>query len=107
MKVGKLKQLLEKCDDNCDIVVSHGGSHELEIVAVIGSTNVDENKAHGYGLLTGDARVLRGYVQRIDQMIAKDPVNSAEWRRRKDFWLDEAKTLEAPFILAEFRELEG
>ena len=95
MKVGKLKQLLAKCDDDCDIVMAMGGSHELEIVAVIGSTNVEENRLHGYGLLTGGRHVLKAYISRMDQMIAQDPVCSAEWRRRKDFWLDEAKTLDA------------
>lgn len=103
MKVGKLKQLLAKCDDDCDIFVAHGGSHELEVVAVIGSTNVEENRLHGYGLLTGTRQVLKAYIQKMDQMINQDPVMSAEWRRRKDFWLDEAKTLDAEpkFIEAE------
>lgn len=95
MKVGRLKKLLSKCDDESEIVVSHGGSHELPIVALIGSTDVDENRRHGYGILTGTQDVLTGYISRIDQVIAKDPQNAATWRKRKDFWLDEAKTLEA------------
>ena len=95
MKVGKLKKLLAKCEDEAVIFVAHGGSHELPIAALIGSIDREENLRHGYGILVGNDDVLKSYIQRMDQLIQKDPLLSAAWRRRRDFWLDEMKTLEA------------
>lgn len=98
MKVGKLKKLLSKCDDESEITVMHGGSHALNVVGLMGSTDVKENRREGYGILTGTDDVLKAYLSRIDQQIKKDVVNSLAWQRRRDFWADEVRTLEAEII---------